>query len=74
MEKTQLCRNIRLLEDLSDRKLSELLFQGDRSKQEYKISDHEYVHGEQQKTVSHGISCGSIIVRAAIRKTNSRIN
>lgn len=38
-----------LPEDLSDRKLSELLFPSDRSKPEYKMPDYEYVHGELQK-------------------------
>ena len=38
-----------LPEDLSDRKLSELLFPSDRSKPEYKMPDYEYVHKELQK-------------------------
>lgn len=38
-----------LPEDLSDRKLSELLFPSDRSKSEYKMPDYEYVHRELQK-------------------------
>ena len=38
-----------LTEDLSDRKLSELLFPSDRSKPEYKMPDYEYVHRELQK-------------------------
>lgn len=38
-----------LPEDLSDRKLSELLFPSDRSKSEYKMPDYEYVHKEMQK-------------------------
>lgn len=39
-----------LPEDLSDRKLSELLFPSDRSKPEYKMPDYEYVHKELQKS------------------------
>lgn len=38
-----------LPEDLSDRKLSELLFPSDRSKPEYKMPDYKYVHRELQK-------------------------
>lgn len=38
-----------LPEDLSDRKLSEMLFPSDRSKPEYKMPDYEYVHKELQK-------------------------
>ena len=38
-----------LPEDLSDRKLSELLFPSDRTKPEYKMPDYEYVHKELQK-------------------------
>ena len=39
-----------LPEDLSDRKLSELLFPSERSKPEYKMPDYEYVHKELQKS------------------------
>ena len=39
-----------LPENLSDRKLSELLFPSDRSKPEYKMPDYEYVHKELQKS------------------------
>jgi transposase len=39
-----------LPEDLSDRKLSELLFPSDRSKPEFKMPDYEYVHRELQKS------------------------
>ena len=38
-----------LPEDLSDRKLSELLFPSERSNPEYKMPDYEYVHKELQK-------------------------
>ena len=39
-----------LLEDLSGRKLSELLFPSERAKPEYKMPDYGYVHKELQKS------------------------
>lgn len=39
-----------LPKELSDRKLSELLFPSDRSKPGYKMPDYEYVHRELQKS------------------------
>lgn len=39
-----------LPDELSDKKLSELLFPSDRSKPEYKMPDYEYVHKELQKS------------------------
>ena len=38
-----------LLEDLSDRKLSELLFPNEHANPEYQMPDYEYVHKELQK-------------------------
>ena len=39
-----------LPEDLSDRKLSELLFPSERANPNYKMPDYEYVHKELQKS------------------------
>lgn len=39
-----------LPEDLSDRKLSELLFPSERANPDYKMPDYEYVHKELQKS------------------------
>ena len=42
--------NYPLPEDLSDRKLSELLFPSECANPEYKMPDYEYVHKELQKS------------------------